>query len=90
VVNNVLPLFQVARAAGVHPFGAGTCAAALLSVGCFGVLPRVVTAVAGTGTVGLTLALGLAVPAFGGGAWLLRDRLALDAFTRTRRSRRTA
>jgi O-antigen/teichoic acid export membrane protein len=84
VVNNLLPLIQVGRAAGLHPFGAGTWSAALLSAGCFGVLPRVVTAVAGTGAAGLALALGLAVPAFGAGAWLLRDRLALDAFTRTR------
>jgi O-antigen/teichoic acid export membrane protein len=87
VVNNVLPLIQVSRAAGLHPFGAGTCAAALLSVACFGVLPRIVTAMAGAGALGLTVALGLAVPAYGAGAWLLRDRLALDAFTRRTRSR---
>jgi O-antigen/teichoic acid export membrane protein len=81
VANNVLPLIQVGRVAGLHPFGAGTRAAALLSIGCFGVLPRVVTAAAGTGAAGLSLAVALAVPAFGAGAWLLRDRLALDAFT---------
>jgi O-antigen/teichoic acid export membrane protein len=86
VANNVLPLIQVGRAAGLHPFGAGTGAAAVLSLGCFGVLPRVVTAIAGTGLPGLGLTLGLAVPAFGGGAWLLRDRLALGAFRRHQRS----
>ena len=80
VVNNLMPLVQVGRAARLHPFGAGTLAAAGLSVACFGVLPRLVTAVAGTGAVGLSLAVAVAVPAFGAGAWLLRDRLALDAF----------
>ena len=54
------------------------------SVACFGVLPRAVTAVAGTGALGVALAL--AVPAFGAGAWLLRDRLALQAFTPSRRT----
>jgi O-antigen/teichoic acid export membrane protein len=82
LANNVLPLIQVGRVARLHPFGAGTCTAALLSVACFGVLPRVVTAVAGTGVPGLALGIGLAVPAFGAGAWLLRRPLALDAFTR--------
>ena len=88
VANNLLPLIQVGRVARLHPFGVGTRAAALLSIGCFGVFPRVVTAVAGTGTAGLTLAVVLAVPAFGAGAWLLRDRLALDAFARRKRSTR--
>ena len=86
VANNLLPLLQVRRVAGLHPFGAGTCAAVLLSVSCFGVLPRIVTAATGTGAVGLALAVGLAVPAFCAGAWLLRDRLALDAFYRRKRS----
>ncbi|AGZ39326.1 lipopolysaccharide biosynthesis protein [Actinoplanes friuliensis] len=80
VANNLLPLVQVGRSARLHPFGAGTLAAGGLSVACFGVLPRVVTAVAGTGAAGLTLAVALAVPAFAAGAWLLRGRLALDAF----------
>src|SRR3954462_56079 len=39
VANNVLPLIQVGRIARLHPFGIGTVAAALLSLGCFGVLP---------------------------------------------------
>src|SRR4051812_4413519 len=82
VANNLLPLVQVGRVAGLHPFGPGTRAAALLSIGAFGVLPRVVTAVAGTGPLTLTFAVLAAVPVFAGGAWLLRDRLALDAFTR--------
>jgi O-antigen/teichoic acid export membrane protein len=82
VVNNLLPLIQVGRAMGLHPFGRGTRAAALLSVGCFGVLPRLLIPAAG-----LPIALATAVPAFLAGAWLLRDHLALDAFTRTRRTK---
>jgi O-antigen/teichoic acid export membrane protein len=76
VVNNLLPLAQVGRTLGLHPFGRGTRAAAALSVTCFGVLPHLAGPAAG-------LAVGL--PAFVGGAWLLRDRLALRAFTPSRR-----
>ncbi len=76
VANNLLPLIQVGRAVGLHPFGRGTRAAALLSVACFGALPLL------AGIPGLVIA----VPAFLAGAWLLRDRLALDAFTSTRRT----
>ena len=77
VANNVLPLIQVGRAVGLHPFGRGTRAAALLSLTCFGVLPLV------AGPAGLALA----VPAFLAGVWLLRGPLALDAFTSSRRTR---
>ncbi|SNY51653.1 Membrane protein involved in the export of O-antigen and teichoic acid [Paractinoplanes atraurantiacus] len=86
VANNLLPLIQVGRSAGLHPFGRGTRAAALLAVVCFGVLPWAVTAIAGTGGTGLTLAALAAVPAYAGGAWLLRAHLALDAFKPSRRT----
>ena len=86
LANNLLPLAQVGRAVGLHPFGAGTCAAALLSLGCFGLLPQLATALAGRGPVGLTLAVLVAAPAFVAGAWLLRGPLALDAFNLTRRT----
>jgi O-antigen/teichoic acid export membrane protein len=85
VVNNLLPLIQVGRVARLHPFGRGTRAAAVLSIACFGVLPWGVTALTGPGAAGLSLALALALPLFGFGAWLLRGRLALDAFTRRQR-----
>jgi O-antigen/teichoic acid export membrane protein len=80
VVNNLLPLVQVHRGVGLHPFGPGTRAAAALSVTCFGVLPHL---------AGTTAGLALGVPAFVAGAWLLRDRLALHAF-RTGSGRRPA
>ncbi|MFC7534805.1 lipopolysaccharide biosynthesis protein [Actinoplanes sp. GCM10030250] len=84
VVNNLLPLAQVYRGTGLHPFGPGTRAAALLSICCFGLLPAGVTALAGTGPQGLVPALTTAVPAYVAGAWLLRRQLALSAFTTAR------
>jgi peptidoglycan biosynthesis protein MviN/MurJ (putative lipid II flippase) len=88
VVNNLLPLVQVGRSAGLHPFGTGTGAAAALAVACFGVLPPVVSMVAGTGPAGMVLALAVGVPAYAAGAWLLRDRLSLDSFRPDRRRHR--
>ncbi|KUL36778.1 lipopolysaccharide biosynthesis protein [Actinoplanes awajinensis] len=82
VANNLLPLVQVFRSSRLHPFGPGTRAAALLSIGCFGLLPWAVTGLAGRGPAGLALAVAVAAPVFGGGAWLLRGRLELGAFTR--------
>ncbi|WP_127499677.1 MATE family efflux transporter [Actinoplanes solisilvae] len=88
LANNLLPLIQVGRSAGLHPFGRGTRAAALLSIACFGVLPWAVTFVCGTGTgaAGRTLAMLAAVPAFLAGTWLLRVPLALGAFKPRRRT----
>ena len=80
VANNLLPLIQIGRVAGLHPFGAGTCSAALLSVGCFGLLPWGVTSLAGHGPLGAGIALVLSLPAFAAGAWALRRPLALSAF----------
>ncbi|GAA0533685.1 hypothetical protein GCM10010172_13290 [Paractinoplanes ferrugineus] len=76
IANNLLPLIQVGRALGLHPFGPGTRAAASLSLGCFGVLPLI-------GLAGLALS----IPAFLTGVWLFRRHLALDAFRPS--SRRT-
>lgn len=70
VVNNLLPLAQVHRGTGLHPFGPGTRCAALLAIGCFGTV------------VVFPAALVAAVPAYATGAWLLRGRLMLGAFRR--------
>jgi O-antigen/teichoic acid export membrane protein len=86
VANNLLPLIQVGRIARLHPFGIGTGVAALLSLGCFGVLPWAVTAAMGRSGASLAVALGAAVPLYCAAAWLLRDRLALDAFVPRKRS----
>ncbi|MET3427162.1 O-antigen/teichoic acid export membrane protein [Actinoplanes tereljensis] len=76
VANNLLPLVQVGRAVGLHPFGRGTRTAMVLSLACFGALPFL-------GLAGLVLG----VPAFLAGVWLLRRPLALDAFKPMRRTR---
>lgn len=70
VVNNLLPLAEVYRGTGLHPFGVGTLSAAVLAVGCFGFV------------VVFPVALVVAGPAYLAGAWLLRGRLMLGAFRR--------
>jgi O-antigen/teichoic acid export membrane protein len=79
VVNNLLPLAQVYRGTGLHPFGTGTRAAALLALGCFGLLPAVAAPL-----TGLPPVLATVVPAYIAGAWLLRRELGLAAFARRR------
>jgi O-antigen/teichoic acid export membrane protein len=86
VANNLLPLVQVGRIMRLHPFGRGTIAAGLLSLGCFCILPWAVTRAIGTTGAALAVALGLAVPAYGAGAWALRTRLDLGAFIPRKRS----
>ncbi len=86
IANNLLPLMQVGRAFRLHPFGRGTRAAAALSIGCFGLLPLAVISLVGRDLAGMCVALAVAVPAYAGGAWLLREHLALSAFTISRRT----
>ncbi|GAA2030989.1 hypothetical protein GCM10009779_14930 [Polymorphospora rubra] len=86
-VNNLLPLAQVGLALGLHPFGRGTLTAAALAVGCFGVLPRIFVAVAGTGPAATFAAVVTATGVYLAGARLLRGPLALDALRRRGRPR---
>jgi O-antigen/teichoic acid export membrane protein len=39
LTNNALPLSQLVRTLGLHPFGRATLSAGALTVACFGVLP---------------------------------------------------
>jgi O-antigen/teichoic acid export membrane protein len=77
LVNNIVPLVQVGRALGVHPFGPGTVAAAGLAIACFGVLPQALAATAGTGPAAVLVAGALAFAAYGAGVWRMRRRLGL-------------
>jgi O-antigen/teichoic acid export membrane protein len=77
LVNNIVPLVQVGRALGVHPFGPGTVAAAGLAVACFGVLPQTLAATAGTGPAAVLTAATLAFTAYGAGVWRMRHRLGI-------------
>ncbi|WP_213452823.1 lipopolysaccharide biosynthesis protein [Rhizomonospora bruguierae] len=74
LVNNLLPLAQVYRALRVHPFGAGTLAAAGLAVACFGVPPLVL----GRGGAALVATLAAGGAAYLLGALRLRRVLALS------------
>lgn len=82
LVNNLVPLLQVNRTTGLHPFGRGTLTAAGLALACFGALPQAVAAVAGTTGTALAAALALGAPLYAAAAWRLRDTLALQDFTR--------
>ena len=89
-VNNLLPLLQVWRHLGLHPFGAGTGTAVALATGCFAVLPVLAGAVWDGG-----LPADLATTVLGAALFLLGCRrwnrvLALDALRTARRGRRPA
>jgi O-antigen/teichoic acid export membrane protein len=81
LVNNLVPLLQVNRALGLHPFGRGTLTAAGLAVVCFGALPPAAVAVWGATGTALAVALAAGVPAYAAAAWWLRGPLALHDFT---------
>lgn len=74
-VNNLLPLAQIWRALGLHPFGRATLTAAGLAVGCFGVLPAAVRAIGGTGPVATVGALAATATAYLAGVHRLRHQL---------------
>lgn len=84
-VKNLLPLLQVGLAMRLHPFGRGSLAAAALATACFGALPTVVAALAGTGPAALASALGLAGAGYLAGARRLAGPLALAALLRSAR-----
>lgn len=90
LVNNLLPLYQVWRHMGLHPFGPALGTALALSVGAFGVLPLATTTVWGGGApVALaTTAVGIALFLLGVRRW--RRTLELDALRTLRRRGRGA
>jgi O-antigen/teichoic acid export membrane protein len=85
LVNNLLPLYQVWRHMGLHPFGPATGTALGLSLGCFGLLPLAIHGAWGGG-VPVALATTLVGTAlFLLGVWRWRRRLELDALRALRR-----
>jgi O-antigen/teichoic acid export membrane protein len=85
LVNNLVPLAQVWRFLGLHPFGRAGALAMTLALVCFGALPLAAraafdshVAVAGAAVVGLVLYLA--------GAWRGRRTLALDGLRPARRA----
>jgi O-antigen/teichoic acid export membrane protein len=79
LVNNLLPLAQVRRSMGLHPFGPGVAVAAVLSAVSFGLVGLGLRALLGPTTVGLA-----AYAVAGGGLyaallWRYRERLGWPA-----------
>lgn len=78
VVKNLMPLAQIWRTLGLHPFDRASGTAAALAAGWFGLLPLGVTllTVPGLTTAALTAAVGLA--GYPCCLWLFRRTLRLD------------
>jgi O-antigen/teichoic acid export membrane protein len=75
LLNNLLPLVQVWRSMGLHPFGTGVGVAAGLSAVCFGLLGLAVRAVAGPTVTGLAVYVVAGCGLYAALLWRFRDRL---------------
>lgn len=76
LVNNLVPLAQIWRTLGVHPFGRPTLNAAALAAGACGVPPLLVTA-AGAGPAAVTATSAAGALCFLAGAYRMRRLLNL-------------
>ena len=85
VVANLVPLYQIWRHLGMHPFGRATATAYGLAAVCLGLVPLVGRLVADDGGALVGFAIGVLLYAAGG--WRLRDRLQLAGLLRSRRRR---
>lgn len=88
LVNNLLPLWQVNRTMGMHPFGPGVRTAMSVCVVTFGLIPGFVYAALGQSLLSLLLALLLASAAFLLAVTRLRAPLEVDDLVRALRRRR--
>jgi O-antigen/teichoic acid export membrane protein len=90
LLNNLLPLVQVWRSMGLHPFGPGTGVAAALSAVSFGLVGLVLRALAGPTVAGFVAYAVAGCGLYAVLLWRFRDRLeweALSGILRRRRSR---
>ncbi|MBA2696571.1 MAG: oligosaccharide flippase family protein [Actinobacteria bacterium] len=78
LVNNLLPLWQVKRTMGMHPFGVPTVCAMGLTLVAYGCVPAVVRLLAGDGVLPLVVAGALATGVFVLGGFWARRPLELD------------
>jgi O-antigen/teichoic acid export membrane protein len=78
VASNLIPLAQVARIIGIHPFGAATLMACALTALSFGALPVLVRTVLGGGTAAQIAAVAVGCVVLAAGLWRLRERLQLS------------
>jgi O-antigen/teichoic acid export membrane protein len=86
-VKNLMALWQIWRAYGLHPFGRATVTMAVLSVCCFTLIPLALRAAPLGGWPALLVGLTLSGAAYLIGLWLLRARLELHEFRSLRRRR---
>jgi O-antigen/teichoic acid export membrane protein len=75
LLNNLLPLVQVWRSMGLHPFGAGVAVAAGLSAVCFGVLGVGLRALFGPTLPGLVVYAVASCGLYAALLWRFRDQL---------------
>jgi O-antigen/teichoic acid export membrane protein len=88
LVNNLLPLTMISRAMDMRPFSGSGRDVALLSVGCFGVLPLVARIVLGISVPVVTATVALATVLYGLGLYARRRSMGLDELAAAlRRSR---
>ncbi|MDT0302263.1 lipopolysaccharide biosynthesis protein [Streptomonospora wellingtoniae] len=81
-VRKALPLVQLGRSHGLHPFGARWVLAAGSCLVWFGGAPLLCAAVLGTGPWSLAVAMAIGSAGLGATLWRLRDRLELDHLLR--------
>jgi O-antigen/teichoic acid export membrane protein len=86
LMNNVIPLAQIAITMGIHPFGRASLSAVLLSVGCFGLLPLCIAGAFGASVGSAAAALGAGGVLYAAGLFQLREALQLGAFIHMRRT----
>jgi O-antigen/teichoic acid export membrane protein len=79
LLNNLLPLVQVWRSMGLHPFGPGTGVAAALSAVSFGVVGLVLRAALGPTLTGFAAYAVVGCGLYAALLWRFRDRLEWEA-----------
>jgi O-antigen/teichoic acid export membrane protein len=79
LVNNLLPLLQVWRSMGLHPFGPGTAVAAGLSAVSFGLVGLALRALAGPTVAGFVAYAVGGCALYAALLWRFRDRLEWEA-----------
>jgi O-antigen/teichoic acid export membrane protein len=88
LINNIVPLLQLALWMGLHPFGRATTLAAILPAVCFGALPLIARPLvhhALAAELGVAFIGGLIYLAF---LWRLREPLQLNALLSIKRPKR--
>lgn len=89
VVQNLLPLSQIALALRLHPFGRATAAAALISLVSFGAVPLALRTSIGPGWPSLVVGLAAATVCQAIGLWIFRSTLELSTLRAIRSRSKT-